>query len=236
MTDVAAKTASAPKWETDALERVKAGIKKYSRPLAELVVRDANEGDTRLLVTDFLCDVLGFDKYTDLTTEYNVRGEFADYGIRIDKQMTAFIEVKRVATKLSVKHLRQVEMYAVNEGVEWVVLTNGVEWNVFHLSDRVPIVIDEVLAVDLLGEAKPSQKAKQLFFLTKEALKRKRIGELWRTRVATSPKSVAKALLSPAVLEAVRKELRKSTGHRAEAHEVAALLKETCLKAECISD
>ena len=71
------------------------------------------------------CDALGFDKYADLTTEYQVKGEFADYGVRIDRELIAFIEVKRVATKLAPKHLRQVEMYAVNEGVEWVLLTNG---------------------------------------------------------------------------------------------------------------
>ncbi len=45
--------------------------------------------------------------------------------MRIDRELIAFIEVKRVATKLAAKHLRQVEMYAVNEGVEWVLLTNG---------------------------------------------------------------------------------------------------------------
>ena len=41
----------APKWETDARERVKVAIKRFSKPLADLVARDANEGDTRLLVT-----------------------------------------------------------------------------------------------------------------------------------------------------------------------------------------
>lgn len=130
----AAPPKGAPKWETEARERVKAAVKKYSKPLADLLARDANEGDTRLLVTDFLCDGLGYDKYEDLTTEYNVKGDFADYGIRIDKQLTAFIEVKRVATKLNGKHLRQVEMYAVNEGVEWLILTNGGSWQVFHVT------------------------------------------------------------------------------------------------------
>lgn len=43
-----------PKWEMDVRERVKASIRKFSKPLADLVERDANEGDTRLLVTDFL--------------------------------------------------------------------------------------------------------------------------------------------------------------------------------------
>jgi len=56
------KAASAlPKWETTARERMKAAIKKFSKPLADLVARDANEGDTRLLVTDMLCEGFGFD-------------------------------------------------------------------------------------------------------------------------------------------------------------------------------
>lgn len=64
----------APKWETEARERVKAAVKRFSKPLADLVARDANEGDTRLLVTDFLCEGLGYDKYAHLTTEYEVKG------------------------------------------------------------------------------------------------------------------------------------------------------------------
>jgi hypothetical protein len=78
---LAKKTApsrSTPKWETDARDRVRTAIRRYSKPLTDLVARDANEGDTRLLVTDFLCDGLGYDKYEELTTEYQVKGEFAD--------------------------------------------------------------------------------------------------------------------------------------------------------------
>jgi hypothetical protein len=94
-------------------------------------IRASISSTCHLLVTDFLCDGLGFDKYADLTTEYQVKGEFADYGLRIDRELVAFIEVKRVATKLSTRHLRQVEMYAVNEGVEWIILTNGSVWRVY---------------------------------------------------------------------------------------------------------
>ena len=77
---------------------MKAAIKKFNKPLTDLVARDANEGDTRLLVTDMLCEGFGFDKYSELTTEYRVKGEFADYGIRVDKDLIAFLEVKRVTT------------------------------------------------------------------------------------------------------------------------------------------
>lgn len=223
----------APKWETDARERVKAAIRKYSRPLADLVARDANEGDTRLIVTDFLCDALGFDKYADLTTEYQVKGEFADYGIRFDKQLVAFIEVKRVTTKLGPKHLRQVEMYAVNEGVEWMILTNGAVWQVYHLTPGMPVAIDLALDVDLLGEASPAKRADGLFYLTRESFRRRQIDELWRAKRATAPKSLASVLVSDPVIEAARKELRRQTGHNVEAAELSRLIRETVLGPGC---
>ncbi len=164
-----------PKWEAEARDRLRAGLRRFSKPLADLAARDANEGDTRLLVTDFLCDALGFDKYADLTTEYQVKGEFADYGVRIDRELIAFIEVKRIATKLAPKHLRQVEMYAVNEGVEWVLLTNGAVWQVYHLTGGLPVVIDLALDVNLLGEQSAGQTVNQLFYLTRESLKRRHV-------------------------------------------------------------
>ena len=224
----------APKWETDARDRVKATIRKYTKPLADLVARDANEGDTRLFITDFLCEALGFDKYEDLTTEYLVKGEFADYGIRIDKQLVAFIEVKRCATRLSEKHLRQVQMYAVNEGVEWVILTNGALWEAWHLTGGLPVTLDRALTIDLLADTTVAAKAKDMFYLTKESLKRRQIDELWQAKRATSPRSLAAILLAPSVLDAVRKELRRSTGHSASNDDLVQVIRDTVIRPECL--
>src|SRR5215204_4624975 len=225
---------TAPKWETAARERIKAAIKKFSKPLADLVARDANEGDTRLLVTDMLCEGFGFDKYAELTTEYRVKGEFADYGIRLDKDLIAFLEVKRVATRLAAKHLRQVETYAVNEGVEWVILTSGAVWQVYHITGGLPIVLDLALEVDLLNEHTLAQKANQLYYLTRESLKRRQIDGLWQAKRATSPKSLAKVLCSDNVVTAIRKELRRTTGQSVTEVEIVRLLNETVLVPECL--
>ncbi len=226
---------AAPKWETEARERLRAGLRRFGKPLADLAARDANEGDTRLLVTDFLCEGLGFDKYADLTTEYQVKGEFADYGVRIDRELIAFIEVKRVATKLAPKHLRQVEMYAVNEGVEWVLLTNGAVWQVYHLTGGLPVEVNLALEVDLLGDQSAAQKVNQLFYLTRESLKRRQIDELWKTKRATTPASLAQVLVAEPVAEEIRRELRRRTGHNIETGELVRLLRETVLRPECLS-
>ncbi|GAA4181152.1 hypothetical protein GCM10022252_05060 [Streptosporangium oxazolinicum] len=226
---------AAPKWEMDARDRVRAAIRRYSKPLADLVARDANEGDTRLLVTDFLCDGLGYDKYEELTTEYQVKGEFADYGIRIDKQLVAFIEVKRCSQKLNSKHLRQVQMYAVNEGVEWMILTNGQVWQVYHMTGGLPVVIDLALEVDLLGEAGLATKTDAFFYLSKEAFKRRLIDDLWKARAATSAKSLVQVVLSDPVIDAIRKEVRRQTNHNAEPKDLVRILRAEVLRSEALS-
>ena len=230
-----ARTApGAPKWETEARERVKAGVRRFAKPLNDLIARDANEGDTRMLVNRMLTDVLGFDEFNDLTTEYQVKGEFADYGIRIDRDLVAFVEVKRVATKLGAKHLRQAEMYAVNEGVEWIILTNGADWRAYHLTGGLPVEIDLALDVNLVGEETLGEKASQLFFLSRESLKRRQIDELWRARRASSPKSLANVLASAAVTDAIRKELKRTTGQKVETTDIKRLLNETVIRPECL--
>lgn len=231
----ATKPRGAPKWETDARERVKSHLKKHLKPLGDLVARDANEGDTRLFVTDVLCDALGYDKYSDLTTEYAVRGEFADYGVRIDQQLVAFIETKRATTKLGPKHLRQVEMYAVNEGIEWLILTNGQHWQVYHLTGGLPVTIDLAFEVDLLSDASPAQKANQLFYISRESLKRRQIDELWKAKAATAPKRLVEVILSDGSLSAIRKELKRRTGHTSDDAELARLIRDTVVRQELLN-
>jgi type I restriction and modification enzyme subunit R-like protein len=223
-----------PKWESETRDRVRTAIRRFAKPLADLIARDANEGDTRLLVTDFLCEGLGYDKYEDLTTEYLVKGEFADYGVRIAKQLVAFIEVKRCTTELSARHLRQVEMYAVNEGVEWVILTNGQVWQVWHLTAGLPVALDLALEADLLGEGGPAHKADILFYLSKEAFKRQAIEELWRVKAATSAKALGAVITSNTVIDQIRKELRRRTGHNVEPKELSELIKSSVLKPEAL--
>jgi hypothetical protein len=223
-----------PKWEADARDRVRAAVRRFARPLADLIARDANEGDTRLLVTDFLCEGLGYDKYEDLTTEYQVKGEFADYGVRIARQLVAFIEVKRAATKLGAKHLRQVEMYAVNEGVEWMILTNGQVWQAWHLTAGLPVVLDLALEVDLLGEGGPTQKADILFPLSKEGFKHHVIDELWRVKAATSAQSIGTAITSDTMIEQIRKELRRQTGHNVDPTELKDLIQSSVLRPDAL--
>lgn len=235
MSEATRTVPKSPKWEADSRERVRSGLRRYVKPLQELVNRDANEGDTRLLVTDVLCDLLGYDKYSDLTTEYMVRGEFADYGIRIDGTMLAMVEVKRCTTKLSVRHLRQLEMYAVNEGTEWLILTSGVTWQVYRLIPGMPVTIDLVLEIDLLSGTEPlAKKADDLAFLSREFLKRGKLDEIWQVSAATASGKLAEVVLSDAVLLEAKRELRRRTGYVMEASDLGRLIRDNVIRPELL--
>lgn len=232
MADEASNKPRVPLWEENAKSAIKSGVKKFAKPLAELVARDANEGDTRLLITDFLCDALGYDKFEDLTTEYAVRYEFADYGVRINKQLTAFIEVKRAAQQLSPKHLRQVETYAVKEGLEWLILTNGRVWQVYHVDAATgrQVQTEMLFEVDVLGEETPQRKTEKFFLIHREALKKNLIAEEWHRRAATSPSAIAHALVTDSVLDALRKEIRSRSRFNASVSDLSALVRHEVIR------
>lgn len=210
------RASGAPKWETNAKTRISAGLKRLAKPTLMLKEKDAAEADTRHLVTDFLVEVLGYDKYENLTAEFNVKGDWADYGIRIDKQLNAFVEVKRITQKLSVTHLRQVESYALKEGVHWAILTNAQVWQVYYVS---PVKGEQsevslVFEVDVLDDGmRPGQKADLLFLLSKEAMTRGVLEDYRSAQNAISPKTLKPVLLSDDVLAAIRKEVRRKTKH-----------------------
>ena len=218
-----ASTTTVPKWEQTAKLRVAAGLKKLAKPTTMLKEKDAVEADTRHLVTDILCDVLGFDKYENLTAEFAVKGDFADYGIRIDKQLQAFVEVKRISQKLSASHLRQVESYALKEGVQWAILTNAQVWQVYHV---MPVKgqqseVTLIFEVDILDEStKASQKTDLMFLVSIEGLSKGRLAEYLSAQNAISPKTLKPILLSNDVLATVRKEIKRKTKHNIDPKEL----------------
>jgi predicted type IV restriction endonuclease len=207
----------APAWEVKAKDNLKAFLKKNTKALQALLERDAVEADTRTFVTDLMVEGLGFDKYDELTAEYLVRGEFADIGIRVDKKLLAFVEIKRVSTDLKDSHLRQVKNYAANEGVEWVILTNGRIWQVYHVSNTTPIEHHMLFEVDLLAEATPAKRVEQFWLIGRDPLKKGVLATEWKAQSALQTPIIRKAILSDPVLAAIRAQVRKQTGQLVDA-------------------
>jgi len=54
-------------------ERLSNGLKKFQAITQNAKSKDINESDTVVIVTDMLCEVFGFDKYSEITCEYSIK-------------------------------------------------------------------------------------------------------------------------------------------------------------------
>jgi predicted type IV restriction endonuclease len=217
-------------------DRAKPGLRKYKKILESARSRDINEADTVIIVNDFLSDVLGYDKYEEVTSEYCIRSTYCDLAIRLAGQLRFLIEVKAIGKDLHDNHLRQAVDYGANEGVDWVLLTNGIEWQAHRIRFEKPIDHELVFQLDLLDpEAQPVTVIERLFLLSREAAKGQAIDEFRRHREATSRFVLAQVILSDPFLGAVRRELRRiSPDVKTTEAEVAELLKTGVLKREVV--
>jgi hypothetical protein len=95
-----------------------------------------------------LADVFGYDRFAEVTSEYKIKGQFVDLATKIGDKLTMLLEVKAIGLKLNDQHLFQAASYAAQEGVEWVAVTNGGQWNLYRIEFKQPVTTTKVVALD----------------------------------------------------------------------------------------
>lgn len=192
------------------VDRAKPALRRYQKAFEAARSRDVNESDTRVIISDFVADVLGFDKYSEVTTELAVKSTFCDLAIKFNGKLKFLIECKSAGTNLKENHLRQATDYAANEGVEWVLLTNGPEWHAHRMRFEQPIRTDQVFMFNLLDpETKNADLLELLYLISREGTAATAIDEYWEQKEATSRYVIAQLLLSTDILSALRRQLRR---------------------------
>jgi hypothetical protein len=66
--------------------RITTQLKTYQGILAQAMKKDSSEGDTVVIVTDMIADILGYDKYQDLNSEHAIRGTYVDLMVSTDSK------------------------------------------------------------------------------------------------------------------------------------------------------
>jgi hypothetical protein len=191
-------------------ERLVAGIKQFQPILTAAKSRDVGEADTVTIIKDMLADVFGYDKYSEVTSEFAIRGTYCDLAVKIDGVLAILIEVKAIGLDLKEAHVKQAIDYAANQGVDWVLLTNGICWRVYHVIFAKPIQQELVVDIDFSTLNSRSDKDIELLYLwCKEGWQRSVLGEYHTQRQALSRFFVGAMLETDPVLEVIRRELRK---------------------------
>ncbi len=190
--------------------RIISGIKKFQPIINSAKVKDINESDTVVIITDMLAEIFGFDKYSEITSEYAIKKTFCDLAIKLNGKIKFIIEIKASGLNLKDDHIRQFLGYGANEGVDWIVLTNGSTWKVYKIIFGKPIMQELVYEIDFLNlNPKSADDIQQLFHLCKEGFEKSSIEEYYIQKQTLNKYFIGQILISEGVLDAVRKTLKK---------------------------
>lgn len=191
-------------------ERIASALPKFQKVLAIAKDRDLNESDTVSIITDVLSEVFGYDKYLEVTSELAIRGTYCDIAVKLDGKYQFLVECKAIGTELKEQHLRQAVGYGANKGVQWIILTNGADWQVYRLRFEQPIAYDLVARFDMLTVSPRDERAVELLaVLSKEGVEKEGREELYEKVQCVNRFVVGALLQTEPLVCALRKELRR---------------------------
>jgi hypothetical protein len=125
-------------------------------------------------------------------------------------------------------------MYAVNEGVEWLILTNGSNWQVYHVTGGLPVIIDLAFDVSILGDMPLAEKTASSSTSAWSRSSAARSTSCGRPNGLARRSPSPGPVVSPAVVDGIRKQLRRTTGQNIETAEITRLLRETVIRPDCL--
>lgn len=192
------------------VDRWSASVKSLTNVAISHKTRDVSEADTVTLVKDMLAEIFGFDKYNELTSEQQIRGTFCDLAVKIEGKIRVLIEVKAAALSLHDNHLRQAINYGAHEGIEWILLTNSLDWRLYKIKFGQPVDYEEVSSFSFPDiNLKKEEDQRKLFLICREGLTSDAMGIYHQHISVLNRFTVAQVLLSEPVVNVIRREMRR---------------------------
>lgn len=217
------------------------GVKRFKPIVKKARDKDVNESDTVTIVVDILSEVFGYDKYTEITSEFAIKKTYCDLAIKLDGSPRLLIEVKAAGLNLKEQFIRQAVNYGSNSGIDWVILTNSVEWQVYRIIFGKPVSSELVYEFDFSQlNTKKISDLELLFYLTKEAMSKAGTDSLDEYHIHKQVLNkfvISQLLLSDPVLDSIRKTIRKvSPGTKVTNDEIYQIINDEIIKRDVMDD
>lgn len=206
------------------LRTLKEQLKVYKRKYLRKEFTALNEADTRIMTNSFLTEILGYRELEEIKTEYRVKSEYADYVIQLKRKKHFVVEVKSIELDLNEKHLRQSLSYAANEGIDWILLLNGREIQLYRVNFGKPISTTLIFKIDFMNSDDLKKAPELLWNLTKRAIEKGELETFWKRTDALEPANLAKLVYSEEIVKRLRNNLKEQTGIYFQIDDVAASL------------
>lgn len=183
-----------------------------------------NEADTVLRLCKFFEDVLGYDGLQDISREAEMKNKYVDVCLKVDGRVALLVEAKAAGQQLRDRHIEQAQAYASQNNYRWVLLTNGIDWHLYHLTFEEGIEYERAFVASLGSEEALDDAALKLSYLHRKAVAKGELDEFWEKTAALGPASIGKALFQDSVLQLVRREIRRDTGLLIDCEDLAAAI------------
>ena len=192
------------------LDRIARGLSRYHVILVSAKKRDVSESDTVVMIGDMLADILGYEKYVEISTEFAVKGTYVDLAVKVGNEVHFLVEAKSIGVELKDIHVRQAIDYGANQGIEWAILSNGAVWRIYKIEFKKPITHVLVAEIDLLSQDTKDDDAVTFFSnLCKEGFAKSQMEDFYERHQATNKHTLARVLLSDKMLNHLRLSLRR---------------------------
>lgn len=188
---------------------IRKALNKFKPFFLQAQAENLNEADTSMRITKFFEQVLEYDAMTEISREKQLKGTFVDLTIKIDGVIKFFIEIKSASTTLRDRHIEQAQRYAAEGNIPWVLLTNGVVWNFYHLTFDEGIEYEKAFSANL-ADPDDLRAPDLLGLLHKKAIRKGEHDAFWLRRAALSPESISRAIFTEDTLQLIRREIRRS--------------------------
>ena len=167
-----------------------------------------NEAETLQILLKCFEEILGYDMLTEISREMSIKEKYVDVAMKIDGKTIFLVEAKAAGISLRERFVDQAERYAAEGNIRWVLLTNALVWNLYHLTFEEGIDYQKAFSFDLTGGI--TDKIVELFtLLHKNSVKSGSLEAFWQRKMAMSPQSIAKALFQEGTLLYIRKEVKR---------------------------
>lgn len=214
------------------IKDIKIAAKRTIPLIIQLYEKGANETETRHGIEVILRDLLGYDLVADLRKEFAVRGLKADYIVDVKGKPAFVVEAKRIGVNLNQNHIYQATNYGTLTGIQWVVLTNGLVWQLYRVLHEGPYEYYRVFTIDLI-DGLSDDEAKWFYLISKDCMCRKNFLESqWQKTLALSPQNLLSTILSDEVISKIRSTITRETGYRATDGEVREAIEQKVMVLE----
>lgn len=216
-------------------------LKRFAQVFREARERGANESDTVMYLIKFFEDILDYDSLSgEISKEVAIKDRYCDFGIKLNGTIQFLIEAKAAGNKtLRDKDIEQAENYASRMGIKWILLTNRIDWQLFHLSFNEGEGISHDLLFNINFADNFDLNSNKIWdcikLLHKESIKKDSLNDFLTNKKALSPQSLIRVLFTEPVLTVLRRELNRNGEVRLEFNDVMEAIKEVLSKDALLS-